>query len=461
MKRGADGRVGDILLLGALMDRLLRRAVATAAVLAAGLALVPPGPGWAGRVTAAAETGQATFDLGPDAPQMFFGMVGGTVTVQGPLPDGTAPSPVFEATVDGGKREVIVSPAWEQLNWQDPAAQQTVDIGMAGSLLGVGTHQLTLRALDTVGGQIGAAITRTIVVQAPKLSVTAPKLVVGRQVRASVTAEAPVGQTMHTCALHLAGPGAPGASVGGELCPSATAKIQTTGLVVPQVSGRNSFSLSTWIGSRSGSVEQPAMVYAARRASVTAPTTTYGTTGTARVVVQDSAKTGVWQGAPAGIGVTLQRQAINDASPWVSIGAAKIGSGGIALIPFTSTINANFRAVLTSTVPGETVISPSYGVPSAAAVRWRSAPPTATRGKTVAFEVTAAPYDAGNVAHLQVRKPGTTTWTIVRSVAVPTTTIAHITWAFPSTGAWGVRVYRAPTAQHSGGLSPVITTTVR
>ncbi|WP_206685841.1 hypothetical protein [Kribbella qitaiheensis] len=168
----------------------------------------------------------------------------------------------------------------------------------------------------------------------------------------------------------------------------------------------------------------------------------------------------LWSGAAAGINVTLQRQNVGTTA-WVTIGAAKTVTGGIASVPFTSSINGNFRAVLASSVPGETVLTPAIAASSVATVGWRSAPGTATRNVTAAYEVTASPYDAGNVAHLQVRKPGTTTWTTVRSVAVPTTRIARMTYAFPTAGAWGIRVYRAPTTQHTGGLSPVITTTVK
>ncbi|WP_344209862.1 hypothetical protein [Kribbella sancticallisti] len=205
---------------------------------------------------------------------------------------------------------------------------------------------------------------------------------------------------------------------------------------------------------------RPVTVYAARRASVSAPAVPYGGRGTAKVVVQDARKANVWTASPAGITVYLQRQTVGT-TRWVTLGSAKTVTGGIASIPFISATNGAFRAVLASSVPAETLISPAIGAVSSAVVSWRLAPRTAIRGRAVTYEVAAVPYDVGALAQLQVRKAGATKWTTVKSVAVPTTRIARFAYAFPSAGSWSVRVYRPATKQHAMGLSMAVAVAVK
>ncbi|TDO44081.1 hypothetical protein EV643_117104 [Kribbella sp. VKM Ac-2527] len=239
----------------------------------------------------------------------------------------------------------------------------------------------------------------------------------------------------------------------GSYCATPTASPRTTAAVTPKVSGPGSISFSLETdGSHRKLIAQPVTLLAARRATISAPAVNYGQRGTAKVTVQDTHRLGTWSAAPAGITVTLQRQAVGGTT-WATVGSVKTVTGGVASIPFTSGANGSFRAVLASSVPGETVIAPTVPAVSVATVVWRVVPTSVTRAKTVTYEVAAAPYDAGAVAHLQARKPGSTVWTTVRSVAVPTNTITRIAYAFPTTGTWSVRVLRAATKQHAAGLS--------
>lgn len=117
--------------------------------------------------------------------------------------------------------------------------------------------------------------------------------------------------------------------------------------------------------------------------------------------------------------------------------------------------------MLLSSVPVETTVSPVTSAVSSATVGWRLAPRAATRGKAVGYEVLANPYDAGALAQLQVRKSGTTKWVAVKSVAVPTSRIARLAYAFPSAGTWSVRVYRPATKQHAVGVSVALGVSVK
>jgi hypothetical protein len=135
-------------------------------------------------------------------------------------------------------------------------------------------------------------------------------------------------------------------------------------------------------------------------------------------------------------------------------------TGGVAYVPFVSAINGAFRAVLASSVPGETLITRPIAAVSSATVTWRLAPRTAVHARAVTYEVLANPYDVGSVALLQVRKVGATKWTTAKTVAVPTTRIARFAYAFPSAGTWYVRVYRPATKQHAAGLSIAVTVKV-
>ncbi|MFC0626445.1 hypothetical protein [Kribbella deserti] len=404
---------------------------------------------------------QAGFDLGEDKPKVVgWAGVGGSLQIQGPLLSGSKPSTVT-LTVDGATREVAVTPAaWIPQNWQQPTAKQGVGFSMQGPELTLGTHQVELRLLDAAGRLIGKPTTRTVLVSDFKAKATAPTLVVGRRSTVTLSADGPTGHPLQRCDIELAAPQAIDNAPIGRFCTTGLQALRTTAPVTPRASGAHNFGFSLDTGVYQRLIVQPATVYAARRATVTAPAVRYGQRGTAKVVVQDNHKLGVWSAAPAGVNVTLQRQ-VAGSTTWATVGSVKTVAGGIASIPFTSVTNGSFRAVLASSVPAETVVTPAIPAVSVANVAWRSAPTAATRGRSVTYSVVATPYDAGAVAYLQVRKPGSTVWTSVRSVVIPTSTVANLAYAFPATGTWGVRVLRGTTKQHAGGYSSVAAVVVR
>jgi hypothetical protein len=382
----------------------------------------------------------------------------GNVTVTGALPSGLAPASV-ELTIDGVARPTWLDATWKTAGWQYLHTSQTLRYTMTGAELPLGTHRLTLGVRATNGELIGKLTERTVkVIPNFQYGVVTPLLVVGRKSQVAIAVDAPAGRRLTSCEIAF---GARQVERLGPWCAKPTPALRVSPSVIPQFAGPNvfSFSLRDDTGN-SGFYTVNDHVYAARQAIVSAPAVPAGARGTAKVVVQDSRTINRWSAAPAGIVVYLQRQTVGT-TRWVTLGSTKTVAGGIASIPFTSTANGAFRAVLASTVPLETVISSATGAVSSATVGWRLAPRAATRGKAVTYQATAAPYDVGSVAHLQVRKAGTSSWTTVRSVQVPKATIVTFGHAFTGSGTWTVRVYRQATKQHALGLSTPISVTVK
>ncbi|WP_145807207.1 hypothetical protein [Kribbella amoyensis] len=404
---------------------------------------------------------QAGFDLGDERPAVVgWAGLSANLLVQGPLLSGSKPAAV-RLTVDGAERAVLVLPGvWMPNNWQQPTAKQQVSVYMQGDDLTLGTHQVKLELFDTAGRIIGRPTTRTVLVSDFKATVVAPTLVVGRRSVVTLNGDAPTGHLLTQCHAELAAPQPIDSTGLGAFCTTPAATLRTTAPVTPRASGRSSLGLYLNADGYSKLFERPVTVHAARRATTTAPAVPYGQRGTAKVTVQDSHRIGAWTAAPAGVTVTLQRQAVGSTA-WATVGSVKTMTGGIASIPFTSGANGNFRAVLASSVPGETVITPTVAAVSVATVVWRSVPTSVIRGKATTYEVAAAPYEAGAVAHLQARKPGSTVWTTVRSVAVPSSTVTRIAYSFPTAGTWSIRVLRAATKQHAAGLSGAATVKVK
>lgn len=400
------------------------------------------------------------FDTGSDVPLVAgdgSARVGGNLKVAGPLLSGSKPG-LATLTVDGVQRSIALTPTWKPVNWQDPAvAQQNVIFTMDGPELAVGTHQVTLSLLDTTGRLIGKPTTKTIAVTAFSAGVTTPTLVVGRRSTATFTADPPATRQFDGCDIGLTAPGTAAVSLGSWCSVQKVLPyLRTSALVTPRTAGASSFVfyLHTTDGN-ARNVSVPATVYAARRATVSAPALPYGAHGTAKVVVQDQRSLNVWTATPAGVTVYLQRLAVGT-TRWLTLGSAKTVAGGVASIPFVSATNGAFRAVLASSVPGETLITTPIGAASGAVVSWRVAPRTAVHGRAVAYEGLANPYDVGSIAILQVRKAGATKWTTAKTVNVPSTRIARFAYAFPTAGSWSVRIYRPATKQHTAGLSVAV-----
>jgi len=388
----------------------------------------------------------------------------GNVTVTGALLSGLTPSTVeliIGGAGTGTGRPTQLSAPWKSANWQYPQTTQTVQFTMTGPELPLGTHRLSLGVRATNGELIGTYTERTVtVIPNFQYGVSSPLLVVGRRSQVSIGVDAPADRLLTHCAVSFGDSARPVIPVG-SWCTKPVPSLEVSPTVTPQYAGPNAFLFSLRDNTgNSGDFSFETDVYAARRAAVSAPAVPFGGRGTAKVVVQDSRQLNKWTAAPAGIVVYLQRQAVGT-TRWVTLGSAKTVAGGIASIPFTSATNGAFRAVLASTVPLETLISPAIGAVSSATVAWRLAPRTATRGKAVTYQATATPYDVGSLAHLQVRRAGTSKWVTVKSISVPKTTIATFAYAFPGTGTWSVRVYRQATKQHTLGLSTAVSVKVK
>ncbi|WP_427888156.1 hypothetical protein ACQHIV_33775 [Kribbella sp. GL6] len=394
----------------------------------------------------------AVFDTGVDEPSVAPGTFGGNLVVTGPLLSGSRPDQV-RMTVDGVDRHVFVTPSgWNPGNWQK-SIKQRVQFTMDGPALGVGTYKINLRLLDTAGRVIGTPTDKTLVVTDFTASLTASKLVVGRPGTVTMSADPPKSDPLDDCGLSLREAGqTTWRSVGNWCLNPPVQSLRKTAAVSPRNAGTATFGLNLAARGYYKGFTFPVPVYAERRATVSAPAVPYGGHGTAKVVVQDLRTYGTWSAAPAGITVYLQRQTVGTMR-WVTLGSAKSATGGVASIPFTSATNGAFRAVLASSVPGETVITKPIGAVSSATVGWRIAPRTAVRGRAVTYQAIATPYDVGATAWLQVRKAGATKWTTVRTVKVLSNRIAVFGYAFPSAGSWAVRVYRPATKQHAAGLS--------
>ncbi|GAA1557151.1 hypothetical protein GCM10009789_08120 [Kribbella sancticallisti] len=149
----------------------------------------------------------AVFDAADDKP-LVVGTAGFTtnVKVQSPLLSGSKPSTV-QLTVDGVNRTTSLTPTWQSWNWQTPGLAQTVHVTMDGPQLALGTHQLTLKLLDTTGRLIGKPVERTVEVSDFKVSVTAPTLVVGRRSPVALSVDAPAGRLLSRCDVQLSAPG--------------------------------------------------------------------------------------------------------------------------------------------------------------------------------------------------------------------------------------------------------------
>ena len=149
----------------------------------------------------------------------------------------------------------------------------------------------------------------------------------------------------------------------------------------------------------------PVTVYAARAATLTAPTScAYGGKLTATVKVTDRTNYAKAPTAKAGVAVTLQRKAAGT-STWISVGTGKTDAYGKAVIAFTNTASGRMRAVITSAVPGRTITTTERPITSVSVVTWSSLPSTVRSGAMLTAAVYAKPYEKGATVRVQARAP--------------------------------------------------------
>jgi hypothetical protein len=382
------------------------------------------------------------------------------VTVRGAIPGGFRPG-ALRVSLDGVDRE-LASPSWSPYNWSLPGTEQTLQFVSPGGDLAPGTHQVTFQLLSTIGQPLGAALARTYTVSDFSGSVSVPRIqIVGQRFSGTAAAVAPIGYKFESCFVGQAVPArSTGQEIGSGWCVQPIAQFSTTFSFIPQDAGTGSATLVVLADGRYRQYSQPVTVYAARRVSVTAPALPYGTVGTARITVQDAKVLNQWQPAPSGVRVVLQRL-IAGTTTWLTVGAAYTAAGGVATVPFTSFANGRFRVVAASSLPGQTITSPTIAAISTAIVSWRSAPTSAVRGRTYVYEAATRPYEPGAKAYLQVRPPGVLTWAGARTITLPSTGIARFSYAFNRTGYWRVRIVRAGTTLRTGTASSTVGVWVR
>jgi hypothetical protein len=205
----------------------------------------------------------------------------------------------------------------------------------------------------------------------------------------------------------------------------------------------------------------PVTVYAARAATLTAPTSSaYGGKLTATVKVTDRTNYAKAPTAKAGVAVTLQRKAAGT-STWISVGTGKTDAYGKAVIAFTNTASGRMRAVITSAVPGRTITTTEQPVTSVSVVTWSSLPSTVRSGGVLTAAVYAKPYETGAAVRVQARTLGTTSWTTFTTAPVSSTGYAKATARLYTRGTWEVRVLRVATTQRANGYSTIRRVSVR
>jgi hypothetical protein len=379
------------------------------------------------------------------------------VTVRGAIPGNLAPG-ALRVSLDGVDHD-LTSPAWIGYDWSRPNTAQTLQFLIQRGELASGTHHVTFQLLTSLGQPLGAALSRTYTVSDFSGTLSVPKVqVVGQRLSGVATAVAPTGYKLTDCSAGqtVLGTG----QEFGSWCSSALAKLGASFTFTPQAAGVGAAVLTVQAAGQTRQHSQSVTVYAARRVSVTAPALPYGSQGTARITVQDAKVLNQWQAAPSGVRVTLQRLTAGT-STWLTVGSAYTAPGGTASVPFTSFANGRFRVLATSSVPGQTITSPTIAAVSLAAVSWRRAPTSALRGKTYIYEAATKPYEPGVKAYLQVRPPGVQSWAGARTISLPSTGIARFSYAFSRTGYWRVRVFRGSTALRTGVPSSVVGVWVR
>lgn len=395
-------------------------------------------------------------EWGPTDPIVTGSAATLTVDVRSLAASGWSPSSV-EVAVDG--RTPVVMPATFD-GPQDGPWHATVKV--PAEQLPVGTRTLSARVLDQVGQPIGSVGALTVPVLAFSEALTVAPLVVGQQVPVTVKGTAPGGLTYSSCDFAFYDALGLNNTVARTVCANGQTSFATTTAVTPRVAGLARFELRPKTTTGLSTLRAfPVTVYAARSATVTAPTSSsYGSRLSATVRVMDrSDVTKAAVGKP-GVAVTLQRKAAGSTT-WVSLATVKTDAYGKAVIPFTNTANGRLRAVATSSVPGRTIVTGERSVTSVSTVSWSSLPTSAYSGSLVYAKVYAKPYEKGAYVRVQARLKGTSTWRTLGTASVSSTGYAKPAMRLYTRGTWEVRVFRVATTLRTTGYSTVRYVSVR
>lgn len=378
------------------------------------------------------------------------------VTVRYPWASGGSPASI-SVRVDGGESLVLQTP-FHGDSWGPWVAT----VSVPAEKLPAGTRTLTTQVLDIYGAPISSPRSVQLPVLTFTETVTFSPLVVGQQVPVTVKGTAPGGLTYSSCDFAFYDPAGANNTAGGIVC-WYQKSFTTTTTPTPRVAGAGRFELQpeTTTGLKPPLRTIPVTIYAARSATLSAPTSAaYGTRLSATVTVTDRNDVAKPVTAAAGVLVTLQRKTAGTTT-WASVASVRTDAYGKAVVPFTNIANARLRAVVPNTVPGKYVVTAERAITSRSTVAWSSLPTSVTSGATVYAAVYAKPYESGAVARVQARRLGTSTWTTFASAAVTSTGYVRPSARLYTRGTWEVRVQRVATTRQAAGYSTVKRLSVR
>lgn len=397
-------------------------------------------------------TSMSTFPayLGPDQ-DLVVGMV-----VNRPLPDGITYSN-FSVSIDGGPAQTVPAQSW-----QVPAGTLNPVTGFLRlhPALAPGDHTVTVQVLDTHGNPIGSPSTGTVTrVEFTDTAAITPPLVVGRPGSVEFTGTAPLGLTYQTCSYMLVDPEL---SVAGNACESGQSTYSKPVNWTPLAAGPG--HVDTWVRTEQGAFSPvqtiPLTIYAARSVLLTAPSVSaYGSHQTATVTVRDLHRVGGIPLAAANVAVRVQRQAAGT-TDWSDLATALTDTTGRAFIAFDNTVNGQLRALVTSTVPGENVVSATQPVSTAATVSWISLPKWSRSGALIRARVLTLPYQSGAAIRVQARHRGSR-WKPVGSALVTASGYTKATFRLARRTTWQIRILRTRTSNTTAAYSSIRRISIR
>lgn len=400
-----------------------------------------------------------SFSMRPLSQLADAGAIG--IVIEGPRASTTSPADQSVIEVDGTAYTVptqgIAGPFLYSMT--DPRFSAHLSVAAPRAAVGLGSHDFVVRLRTSTGAAYAPAWSGHQKVADFVSAMTVPTLFVGRIAKARLVATSPDGFPFTDCWAGVQdGERSP---YFGALCTPGSTTTDRTFSWTPVRAGAITYGYAlratdTFWRDRTAN----AVVYRSRSAAVTAPTATYGSTGTVYVALKDLAYVGDDPvSAPSGIPVTLELRRAGSSS-WVALATAKTVTGGTARLTYTSRYNGTFRVRYASTAPGLTEVSGSVVVWSKAAVVWSTAPTSTYVGRSTLFRVTAKPFQTGARAALQARPVGGA-WETFASAAVTSSGWATFSARFPGRGTYEVRVVRYGTSLNATAYSSTRRVTVR
>ncbi|GAA1235882.1 hypothetical protein [Oryzihumus leptocrescens] len=363
---------------------------------------------------------------------------------------------VVKARVDDGPLlPVSTPPAWPTRGDND-----TTPVSALGEVttapLAAGDHFVQVYLYDSSNMQIGPTMGQWVHVVQLNEAAEIPTLVVMHPATVRFTGTAPLPLIYDNCGYSITFNGT--SYPGDSLCTAGAKGFSTSVTWTPHNAGPAVVKLFANMAEQpsapaliSNSREYTTTVYADRTVTISNVLGTYGTVGATSVTVTDLRNIEEGSVAAADVPVTVQRLSAGS-NTWQTLATVRTSTAGAARVSFTNTISGRLRALVPSTVPGDTVSSEWGWVTANSSSAWTSLPTWTRAGRFVTAKATTRPYDAGARALLQVYRYGTYSWVTVANVPVSTT--GAVTSSFRlNRGYYAVRVYRLATAAHAGSLT--------